>query len=146
MADLPVDARRVVEELRAVRRAQGVAPHGWVPSESFDGALSEVILPPVHENEHLGWMHKNWDLAALLAPPPARGLKGAVRRLQHRLIMAVLGPYLSRLQDYLGVNARAVDVVSRRLDDVASSQLRTVAAVRHDMIDFAHYVDRRLDG
>ncbi|HLI43953.1 MAG TPA: hypothetical protein VKU92_05730 [Acidimicrobiales bacterium] len=146
MAELPVDARHVVDELRAIRQSEGVSPRGWAPSESFERVLSEAIRPPLHENEHLAWMHRNWDLGALLAPPPARGVRGVVRRLQHRLIMAVLAPYFSRLQEYLAVSTRAVDVASRRVDDVATNQLRMIGAVRHDMIDFAHYVDRRLDG
>ena len=146
MADLPVDAQHIVDELRAIRQAHDIPSRTWLPSESFEGTLAEAIRPPVHMNEHLGWLHANWDLGALLAPPPGRGVKGLVKRLQHRLIMVVLAPYLARLQDYLGVNVRAIDDVSRRVDDVASNQLRMIGAVRHDMIDFAHHVDERIDG
>ncbi|MGO9197574.1 MAG: hypothetical protein ACLQK4_10675 [Acidimicrobiales bacterium] len=146
MGDIPVDAQQVVDELRLARQARRVPPRSWIPSESFEGTLAEAIRPPVHTNEHLVWLHGNWDLDALLAPPPERGVKGLVKRLQHRLIMAVLAPYFSRLQDYLGVNTRAIDVVSRRVDDVATNQLRMIGAVRHDMIDFAHHIDERIDG
>jgi hypothetical protein len=146
MADLPVDAQRVVDELRAVRRAQGLSPRSWRPSQSFEGVLIDATRPLVHENEHLGWMHRHWDIGAALAPPPARGVKGLVRKVQHRLIMAVLGPYFIRLQDYLGVNVRAIDTVSKRVDEIGTNQLRMIGAVRHDMIDFAQAVDKRLDG
>jgi hypothetical protein len=135
MGDIPVDAQHVVDDLRAARQVSQVAPRSWIPSESFEGTLAEAIRPPVHTNADLHWM---------LAPPPGKGIKGGVRRLQHRLIMAVLAPYFSRLQDYLGVNTRAVDAVSRRVDDVATSQLRMIGAVRHDMIDFAHHIDERV--
>jgi len=91
-------------------------------------------------------MHHNWDLRALLAPPAGRGVKGIVKRATHRLVMVVLGPYLDRLQDYIGVNTRAVDTVSRRLDDQLAAQLRLLGAVRSDMIDLAHHLDERLDG
>ena len=144
MGDIPVDAQHVVDDLRAARQVSQVAPRSWIPSESFEGTLAEAIRPPVHTNADLHWMHTNWDVASLLAPPPGKGIKGGVRRLQHRLIMAVLAPYFSRLQDYLGVNTRAVDAVSRRVDDVATSQLRMIGAVRHDMIDFAHHIVERV--
>jgi hypothetical protein len=146
MADLSVDARRVVDELISARRAAGMSPGSWSPSASFEGVLIEATQPLVHENQHLEWMHRNWDLASLLAPPPARGVKGIVRRVMHRLVMAVLAPYFARLQDYLGVNVRAVDAVSKRVDQIGTNQLRLIGAVRHDMIDFAHNIDKRLDG
>ena len=147
MGDIPLDARRVVDDLREARHAVGnTAPSSWVPSESFESTLHHAIQPPVHLNGHLNWMHHNCDLRALLAPPPSKGVKGFVRRLTHRLVMSVLGPYLDRLQDYLGVNTRAVDTVCRRVDDQLASQLRLLGAVRSDMIDLAHHVDERLDG
>lgn len=146
MGDIPVDAQHVVAELRQATRRQGAAPRSWVPSQSFEDTLSDASPPPVHLNQHLGWMHANWDLSALLAPPEGRGPKALVRRLQHRLAMAVLGPYLARLQDYLGVNVRALDTVSRRVDDLSANQLRVLGALRHDLVDFAHHVDEALDG
>ena len=104
MGDIPLDARRVVDDLRAARKVAGTdAPSSWVPSDSFESTLQNTIQPPVHLNPHLHWMHENWDLRSLLAPPPARGVKGLVKRVTHRLVMVVLGPYLDRLQDYVGV-------------------------------------------
>ncbi len=146
MADLPVDARRVVDELTAIRQAAGMSPRSWSPSETFEGVLIEATQPLVHESQHVEWLHRNWDLGALLAPPPARGVKGLVRRIVHRLVMAVMAPYFARLQDYLGVNVRAIDAVSKRVDEIGTNQLRLIGAVRRDMIDFAHNVDKRLDG
>ncbi|MHB1987707.1 MAG: hypothetical protein ACYCSF_06955 [Acidimicrobiales bacterium] len=146
MGELPLDAQHVLDELRTARLAHGTTPRSWVPSQSFQSTFGEAIRPPVHLNQHLGWMHANWDLRELLAPPPARGARGFARRMQHRLIMAVMGPYFARLQDYLGVNVRSMDAVSRRVDDVATNQLRMMGAIRHDMIDFAHHVDETVDG
>ena len=145
MGDVPVDAQRVVDELRAARRQAGVAPRSWLPSASFDSTFDDALRPPVAANEHLGWLHANWDFRSLLAPPPAKGLKGLVKRVMHRLVMAVLAPYFERLQDYIGVSVRAVDTVSRRVDDQGATQVRLVGALRHDLIDFAHHVDERLD-
>jgi len=147
MGDIPFDARRVVDDLRTARKFAGTdAPSSWVPSDSFESTLQNTIQPPVHLNPHLHWMHENWDLRSLLAPPPARGVKGLVKRVTHRLVMVVLGPYFDRLQDYVGVNTRAVDTIARRLDDELSAQLRLLGAVRADMIDLAHHLDERLDG
>jgi hypothetical protein len=147
VADIPLDAQRVIDELRASRRHAGVAaPKSWAPSESFDSAIQHLPLAPVHLNEHLVWMHRNWDLRALLAPPPAKGVKGVVRRMAHRVVMAVLAPYFDRLQDYLGVNLRALDDVAKRVDDSSTAQLRLMGAVRADLIDFAYHVDERMNG
>jgi hypothetical protein len=60
--------------------------------------------------------------------------------------MAVLGPYLDRLQDYLGVNVRAVDAVTRRVDEDQAAQLSLIEAVRADVIDFAYHVDEQANG
>lgn len=144
MGDLPVDAQRVVDELRAARRATKVPPRGWLPSESFEATLGATDRIPVVTNENLQWMHHNWDLGALLAPPPARGLKGAARRVLHRLVMAVLAPYFQRLQDFLAMDVRATDLVSKRVDELSATQLRMMGAIRHDMIDFAHHVDEQI--
>ncbi|MGD0081834.1 MAG: hypothetical protein ABSD78_01400 [Acidimicrobiales bacterium] len=147
MADIPLDAQRVVDELRTSRREAGtVAPKCWAPSESFDSTIQHLARPPVHLNDHLGWMHDNWDLRAMLAPPRGPGVRGLTHRVIHRVVMVVLGPYLDRLQDYLGVNVRALDDVARRADDNSAAQLRLVGAVRADLIDFAHHIDERLDG
>ena len=147
MGEVPLDARRVVEELRAARRkAASSAPRSWLPSDSFESTLSSTLRPPAHLNEHLQWLHHSWDLRALLAPRPARGMKGLARRLAHRAVMAVLGPYLDRLQDYLGVNVRAIDTIAKRVDDATIAQQRLLGAVRADLVDFARHVDERLDG
>ncbi|MDA8266134.1 MAG: hypothetical protein M0T79_12480 [Actinomycetota bacterium] len=146
MGEIPLDARRIVDELRSSRREVGtVAPKVWAPSESFDSTIAQLNRVPVHLNDHLGWMHQNWDLRALLAPPPAKGAKGIARRLAHRAVMAVLGPYFDRLQDYLGVNVRALDAVAKRTDEESVAQLRLMGAVRADLIDFAHHVDERVN-
>jgi hypothetical protein len=145
MGDIPLDARRVVDELRSSRREAGaVAPKVWTPSQSFDSTIQHLNRAPVQLNEHLGWMHENWDMRAFLAPPPITGLRGLARRVAHRAVMAVLGPYLDRLQDYVGVNVRALDSVAKRTDDDSSAQLRLMGAVRADLIDFAHHVDERV--
>ncbi len=146
MGDIPLDARRVVDELRSSRRTfAATAPKSWAPSQSFDATLENMSRPPIHMNDHLAWMHQNWDMRALLAPPPAVGIKGVLRRMAHRTMMAVFAPYFERLQDYVGVNLRAIDALARRIDDDATTQLRMMGAVRADLIDFAHHVDECLD-
>jgi hypothetical protein len=146
MGDIPLDARRVVDELRSSRREVGaVAPKVWTPSESFDATIQQMNRAPVQLSDHIGWMHENWDMRALLAPPPLVGIRGVVRRIVHRAIMAVMRPYFDRLQDYVGVNLRAIDAIARRVDDASVAQLRMMGAVRADLIDFAHHVDERVN-
>ena len=147
MADIPLDAQRVVDELRAARReTAAAAPKNWTPSELFDSAITSAVRTPVRENAHLGWMHQHWDVRELLAPPRQKGVKGLVKRTIHRAVMAVFAPYFERMQDYMGVNVRAVEAVSRRTDDNFTAQLRVMEAVRSDVIDFAGHVDERGNG
>jgi hypothetical protein len=145
MADLPIDAQRVIEQLRAVRQAQGASARTWMPSDTFDTLIIEATREPVQDNEHLRWLHQNWDLTSYLAPPEGHGAKAMVKRLQYRLLMAILRPYFDRLQHFLTENLRALDIVSKRTTDLYTSHLHTIAVLRHDLVDFAHSVDDRLD-
>ncbi len=144
MGELPLDARQVVDELRARRQEAGSAPRSWVPSQSFEQTFEGAARTPVGLNVDLQWLHEHWDLSEWLASPPARGIKGAARRICHRIVLAAIGPYLGKLQDYLAVNVRAVAAASRGVDDQGATQLRFIGAIRHDLIDFAHHVDEHL--
>ena len=63
MGNIPVDAQRVVDKLRATRReAAAAAPKHWVPPDSFGQAMMNVQRTPVHVNSDLNWMHHNWEL------------------------------------------------------------------------------------
>ena len=147
MGNIPVDAQRVVDKLRATRReAAAAAPKHWVPPDSFGQAMMNVQRTPVHVNSDLNWMHHNWELRELLAPQRRRGVRGAAYWVAYRMVMAVLGPYLDKLQEYLGVNVRAVDAVSRRVDEDRAAELSVIEAVRSDVIDFAYHVDERANG
>jgi len=117
-----------------------------VPSQSFADLLEEAGAGPVHLNEHLRWLHDHLNLEQALGPPPGGGPKGWLRRLIHRAVMAVLRPHLVQVQECIAVMVRAVDTVARRVDDQAALQLRTIGALRADLVDFAQHVDGRLDG
>ncbi len=145
MGDIPLDARRLVDELRSSRREGAVAPKVWTPSESFDASMKQLERPPIVLNEHLRWMHENWDMRALLAPPPATGVRGLLRRAIHRAVMAVFSPYFNRLQEFAGVSLRAIDAIAKRVDEDADTQHYVMEAVRGDLIDFAHHVDERVN-
>jgi len=121
------------------------APKVWTPSESFDASMKQLERPPIVLNEHLRWMHENWDMRRLLAPPPASGLRGLARRGIHRAVMAVLRPYFDRMQEFAGVSLRAIDTVAKRVDEDTAAQLSLMEAVRADLIDFAHHVDERVN-
>ena len=147
MEHLPLDARNVVDELRAAPRPlSGSRPRTWVPSQSFGALLVDADVQHVALNENLMWLHDNCNLEHALAPPVGGGLKGWVKRLIHRAVIAVLRPYLTGVQECLGTTLRAVDAIARRVDDQAATQMRTIGAVRADLIDFAQSVDERLDG
>jgi hypothetical protein len=141
MGDIPVDARRVVNDLRTSRtKGAGLAPRSWTPPQS----LEAPPLRSAQQNEHLGWMHKNWDLRPLIGPPRDHGWKGRLKRLVHRLVTATFAPYLERLQDYLGVNARALQEVASRVDELEAAQAALMAAVRADFVDLARHLEDRM--
>lgn len=144
MGEVPVDARRLVDDLRAARRARLVPARTWVPSDAFEAALSEPIGHPVHENEDLAWMHRNHDMSPLLRPPSGEGLAWRLSLLHHRLLMALLRPLFDWLQEWVKHDVRAIDHVSRRSDDLMGNQLRLFESVRDDMTDLAHHVDERI--
>jgi hypothetical protein len=117
-----------------------------MPSQSFGALLEDADVRPVTLDDNLVWLHDNCNLEKALAPPVGGGLKGWVKRLIHRAVLAVLRPYLTSVQECLAATLRAVEAVARRVDDQAATQLRTIGAVRADLVDFARGVDERLDG
>ena len=146
MEHLPLDARRVVDELRsAPGPLSGAQPRTWVPSHSFDALLEDADVRPLVLDDHLRWLHENASLDDALAAPKGGGAKGLARRLVHRAVLAVLAPYLRQVQDCVNETVRAVDTLARRVDDQAAMQLRTIRAVRADLVEFAQHVDQRLD-
>ncbi len=146
MEQLPLDARSVVDELRsAPRPLSGALPRTWTPSRSFEALLEDANVRPVALNDHLVWLQQNWNLEEALAPPEDGGLKGWTKRLIHRAVLAVFRPYFVKVQDCIAVTVRALDTVARRVDDQAATQLRTIGAVRDDLVDFAQRVDERLE-
>ncbi len=146
MEDLPLDARGVVDELRAAPRPLSSAqPRTWVPSQSFAALVEDADVRPVSLDDNLVWLHNNCNLEHALAQPLGGGLKGWVKRLIHRAVLAVLRPYLTGVQECLGATLRSVESVARRVDDQAATQLRTIGAVRADLVDFGRSVDERLD-
>jgi hypothetical protein len=147
VGDIPVDAQRVVDELRTSRRKVAAdAPRWWTPPESFDPAVTRLSRTPAHLNENLAWMHKNWGLAEKLVLPRQPGLKGLMKRIVNPLVRAVLGPYLDGLQNYLVHNLRALDAVARRSDEDFTAQQNLIDALRSDLVDLARHVDERVNG
>lgn len=145
MEQLPLDARSVVEKLRASTPPPADAlPRTWVPSASFQALLEEADVTPLASDEHLAWLHEHGDLRGLLAPPEGSGPRTWVKRRAHRVVLAVLEPYLVRVQDCIAMTVRALDAAARRVDEQAATQLRTLAGVRADLVDFARNLDERL--
>ena len=146
MEELPLDTRSLVDELRSASAPlTGPQPRTWVPSQSFASLLEDADAQPLVLNEHLAWLHQNWSLEQALAPPEGGGAKGLAKRVAHRVVVAAIHPYLAQLQERIAVTLRAVDSIARRVDQQAATQLRTIGAVRADLVDFAHHVDERLD-
>jgi hypothetical protein len=144
MEHLPLDARSVVDELRSASTPlSGDGPRTWVPAASFDALLEDAEVVPVALNDHLAWLHANCDLAQTLAPPEGNGVKAVVKRLVHRAVLAVLHPYLVKVQDCIEVTVRAIDTVAARVDEQAAAQLQAVGAMRADLIDLAAHLEKR---
>jgi len=117
-----------------------------VPSASFDALLEDAEPDPVRLNDHLAWLHENCNLDQVLAPPAGSGMRAWAKRLAYRAVLAVLNPYLVKVKDCIAVTVRAIDTVARRVDQQAASQMRSVAAMRSDLVDLARHVEDRLDG
>jgi hypothetical protein len=63
-----------------------------------------------------------------------------------RTVLSVLGRYLDDERKVTDHTVRMLEVLARRVDDLAALQLRVVGAVRADMLDLASHVDRELRG
>ena len=114
MEHLPLDARSVLEELRSADASLAEAlPRTWVPSASFDALVEEAERMPLAVEEHLLWLHDNCDLAAALAPLEGSGLRGWAKRWAHRIVLAVMNPYLVKVQDCIVETVRALDERAR---------------------------------
>lgn len=145
MEQLPLDARGVLEELRAsASSSTGALPRTWVPSASFQALLADADVSPLSLNEHLTWLHEHGDLAGLLAPPAGTSVKAWAKRQAHRVVLAILEPYLVRVQDCIAVTVRAIDAVARRVDEQGALQLRTLDGVRADLVDLARNLEEQL--
>ena len=96
-------------------------------------------------NDHIAWLQANTDFAQALAAPEGDGMKAWMKRQLHRGIIAVLNPYLVKVQDSIAVTLRALEAVARRVDEQAATQLRAIGAVRSDLVDFATQIEERLD-
>jgi hypothetical protein len=146
MKHVPLEARRVVDELRSTPQPlSGALPSTWVPSQSFDSLLEDAGAAPILLDEHLQWLQENWNLTQSLAAPAGGGAKGWARRLINRAVLAALRPHLLEVQACIAETVRALEAVARRVDDQAATQLRTIGAVRADLVDFAQHVDGRLE-
>src|ERR1700733_14603580 len=142
MGDIPADAEPVVDDPTAPRSIWAAPPA--IVSATTDPETAPARL--LHLNDHLAWMHKHWDLRPLAGPPRDHGWKGGVKRLVHRLVTAIFGPYLERMQDSLGGNVRAVDVIARRVDDLETSQTTQLAEMRADLAGLARRLDEHTGG
>jgi ABC-type uncharacterized transport system YnjBCD substrate-binding protein len=146
MEQLPLDARNIVEKLRTANlQHAGDGPRSWIPTSSFEALLEDAEVTPVALNDHLSWLHANCDLAQVLAPPEGSGVKTFVKRLVYRAVLAVLHPYLVKVQDCIAVSVRALDSVALRVDEQAAMQMRAVVAMRADLVDLAAQVEKRRD-
>lgn len=145
MEQVPLDARSVLDQLRASAPPLGEAPpRSWVPSASFDALLDEADVTPLVLDGHLAWLRDNCDLSHVLAAPEESGVKGWAKRWAYRIVLAVLHPYLVKVQDCIAETVRTLDAVALRVDEQAKAQLQSVTAVRTDLVDFARQVDERL--
>jgi len=105
--------------------------------------LEDGDVSPVALNDHLAWLHANCDIAKTLVPPEGGGVKTFAKRLIYKAVLAVLHPYLVKVQDSIAVTVRALDTVAARVDEQAAAQIRAIVAMRTDLVDLAAHVEKR---
>ncbi len=151
MEDLPgdvrVDARVVVEHLRAVvANATGSHPRTWVPQSTFDELQARADREPIHLHPALHHLHRRWDMTETRRPKSGTTLRARLERLAAQLIEQVLGAYFTEEQEFRAALARSIDAIAYRVDEIASADERNLLEfVRDDLLDLARFVEDRID-
>ncbi|MGH9128483.1 MAG: hypothetical protein ACRDY2_05845 [Acidimicrobiales bacterium] len=134
-ADL--DARAMVEELRAE-----VAGRAWAPTPRPPSELRPMVADP-----GLAYLHRHWALRRTLEPSrrriPAPGPRGVLKVLVNRLTFGSLAPYLDEEQELLAHAVRLLDALARRCDAIVEAQAAELDALRADMVELAARLESR---
>jgi hypothetical protein len=148
MEDAPVDARDAEERLTARVLARGDQPPGpWLPRRSYGERVDAVLRWPrerAAEHPDLRWLHSHWQLGETLGRPGGRGPRALVRRAVHRVVTAVLSPYLVRTTELAAAVTRVADFLARRIDELEAGERAALEALREDLADLAVELHRRL--
>jgi hypothetical protein len=122
-------------------------PRKWAPSKSFESLLAEANKELALLDSSLDYLRRHWDLRPSVAPVRGdSGPKAQVRAVLRRTVLSVLGRYLDDERKVTDHTVRMLEVLAKRVDELAALQLRVVGAVRADMLDLASHVDRELRG
>jgi hypothetical protein len=120
---------------------------GWRPSATLPPELWDPRLKLLQTSEPVLWLHSHWDLSAThdYVPPSISPAKTKARQLAWRVIRPCLDRYFREEQEVVAQLVRAVDLLAKRIDDLASNEQRLLGAVRADLQDLAAHVDSALE-
>jgi hypothetical protein len=119
---------------------------GWRPSATLPAELWDKRNKLVQTSDPVLYLHRRWDLSAAYDDVPAAGspAKAAVRKIAWRIVRPCLDRYFKEEHDLVANLVRAVDLLAKRIDDLAVNDQRLLGAVRSDLQDLAAHVDSAL--
>lgn len=125
---------------------RGLRRDSWRPAATLPAELWDPRHKLLQASEPIPWLHRHWDLSPTTdnVPPASTPAKTAARRLAWRVIRPCLERYFKEEHDIIANLVRAVDLIAKRVDDLAANEQRLLGAVRADLQDLARHVDGQL--
>jgi hypothetical protein len=118
----------------------------WRPSATLPAELWEKRHKLVSTSDPVLYLHRRWDLSGTYDDVPAAGspAKTAARKMAWRIVRPCLARYFKEEHDLVANLVRAVDLLAKRVDDLAVNDQRILGAVRSDLQDLAGHFESTL--
>lgn len=118
----------------------------WRPRATLPAELWAERQKLANTSDPVLYLHRRWDLSGTYnsVPPAGSPAKTALRKFAWRVVRPCLDRYFKEEHDLLANLVRAVDLLSKRIDDLASNDQRLLGAVRTDLQDLARHLDSTL--
>jgi hypothetical protein len=118
----------------------------WRPAATLPAELWDPRHKLLRTSEPLTWLHQHWDLSGSQSAP--RGASSRAKTVAMQAAWRVIRPCLARYwkeeQDVLANLVRVVDLLAKRVDDLAANEQRMLAAVRSDLMDLSGHLDESI--